>query len=207
MKRFLSCLAACLYVAALPASAQVYRCVDNDSVIISNQPCPEGAEVTAEFTPEPGAAAREAAAKKAADEEIARMKERVTQMERERHEREAALDTTRKDQRISAPEPAPAPRQADEGIVERTVIYPYPGRQGAVPPMYPPRAVPPPTSANRPEKRPGSESSRGAVRPGANPGSNPRPKQQSANFEKEQTSPSPGTGVRATAGSERRKKP
>ncbi|MCL2021244.1 MAG: DUF4124 domain-containing protein [Betaproteobacteria bacterium] len=192
MKRFFSCLAVCLCVVTPPVSAQVYRCVVNDKVTISTQPCPAGAAVT-EYKPEPGAAEREAAAKKAADEEVARMKERVSLMERERREREALLDAARREQEMRTPETAPAPEPVQEGIVERTVIWgpplyphpnyhpnpnPYPGRPDASRPP-PPRPNGPPNSGNRPGKSSGSGSA-GVSRPGTfRPGPNTEPERSS----------------------------
>ncbi|MCL2076426.1 MAG: DUF4124 domain-containing protein [Betaproteobacteria bacterium] len=185
MKRFFSCLAVCLCGVALPVSAQVYRCVTDGAVTISTQPCPAGAAAT-EYKPEPGAAEREAAAKKAADEDLARMKERVMLMERERRERDAALDAAHREQEIRSQEYQPSiePTQ-EEGLVERTVIwggplYPYhpPHYNPGKPPR--PRPGPPrPNPTNGGNKKSSGNESTGVFRPGLGAAS-PEPEKKGA---------------------------
>ncbi|MDR2636716.1 MAG: DUF4124 domain-containing protein [Zoogloeaceae bacterium] len=111
------------------ASAQVFRCLEKGKVTISTSPCPTGAKAT-EIVAEPGAAERAAAAKQAADEEVARLKEKVELMARERHEREAAYAAERQARRERAEE---AERERARQTVtepERTTVttlpYPYP---------------------------------------------------------------------------------
>jgi len=174
MKLFLVCLAVCLYGVAPSVFAQVYRCVVNDKVIISTEPCPAGATKVTEIKPEPGAAAREAAAKKAADEELARMKAQVELMERARQEREAAFEAARREEEFRSSQVAPAPEPVrEEGIVERTVILPvapqhYPNRYpNQHPNHYPdtrPDAGRPPPAGDRPG-RDREEEPRAVLRP------------------------------------------
>lgn len=167
MKSFLVGLAICLYGVALPAFAQVYRCVVDDEVTISTDPCPAGAKVT-EFKPEPGAAEREAAAKKAADENLAHMKERIEVMERERLEREAALDEARREEELKAMQSDPEPVQVPGGTVLYRNRYPnqYPGYR---PDTGRPRA---PASGERPGKDPKKKSGIAIQNSGSNQNGN-----------------------------------
>ncbi|MDR3322989.1 MAG: DUF4124 domain-containing protein [Zoogloeaceae bacterium] len=98
-------LALALCVVSCSASAELYRCVQNGKVLITGEPCPYGAKSTVIA---PDAAPQESAEISPA-EELARLKQKATELEQERLARNKVYDeaeAARRDKKAGAEEEA-----------------------------------------------------------------------------------------------------
>jgi hypothetical protein len=93
--------------------AQTYKCVEQGKLTISDTPCPPGA-VSTVVPPEP----RGSASSESFDEEMARLRQNLEAMERERHERKIAEIAQEQAKREEAAQKEDAEQKAQEEKIE-----------------------------------------------------------------------------------------
>lgn len=98
-------------VASSVYAADIYKCVQDGKLTISSEPCPPGATSTV-VTPD----AQADAPAPSPDEELARLKQQVEAMERERLDRNAARDAAEAERRKARQETKASEEEATEPV-------------------------------------------------------------------------------------------
>ncbi|MDR3322988.1 MAG: hypothetical protein LBS89_02155 [Zoogloeaceae bacterium] len=146
-------LALALCVVSCSASAELYRCVQNDKVLITGEPCPYGAKSTV-IVPD---AAPQESAEISPTEELARLKQKVAELEQARlaHNKvyADAEAATRKEAAQAAQREAEQ-RAQEEAVAERKRSIVADGWSHAKWPFYPPPGKAPRHQDNAPLPRP-----------------------------------------------------